>query len=67
LVTEFLRPLEETLEAYGISEIIVAIGLLLVLIFRPQGVFGSQEPSFMVKLGMCQSMRSFDQDQTADP
>jgi branched-chain amino acid transport system permease protein len=51
LVVEFLRPLEEALEAYGISEIIVAIGLLLILIFRPQGIFGSQEPGFLVKSG----------------
>jgi branched-chain amino acid transport system permease protein len=49
LVAEFLRPLEENLEAYGISEIIVAIGLLLILIFRPQGIFGSQEPGFLIK------------------
>jgi len=49
LVAEFLRPLEETMEAYGISEVIIAIGLLLILIFRPQGIFGSQEPGFLVK------------------
>ena len=49
LVSEVLRPLEETMEAYGISEVIIAIGLLLILIFRPQGIFGSQEPSFLVK------------------
>jgi branched-chain amino acid transport system permease protein len=49
LVSEVLRPLEENLEAYGISEIIVAIGLLLILIFRPQGIFGSQEPGFLMK------------------
>jgi len=49
LVSEVLRPLEETMEAYGISEVIIAIGLLLILIFRPQGIFGSQEPGFLVK------------------
>jgi branched-chain amino acid transport system permease protein len=49
LVSEVLRPLEENLEAYGISEIIVAIGLLLILILRPQGIFGSQEPGFLMK------------------
>ncbi len=49
LVSEVLRPLEETMEAYGISEIIVAIGLLLILIFRPQGIFCSQEPGFLMK------------------
>ncbi len=51
LVSEVLRPLEESLEAYGISEVIIAIGLLLILIFRPQGIFGSQEPGFLVKSG----------------
>jgi len=51
LVSEVLRPLEETMEAYGISEVIIAIGLLLILIFRPQGIFGSQEPGFLVKSG----------------
>jgi branched-chain amino acid transport system permease protein len=48
-VSEVLRPLEETMEAYGISEVIIAIGLLLILIFRPQGIFGSQEPGFLMK------------------
>ena len=51
LMSEVLRPLEESLEAYGISEVIIAIGLLLILIFRPQGIFGSQEPGFLVKSG----------------
>lgn len=51
LVSEVLRPLEETMEAYGISEVIIAIGLLLILFFRPQGIFGSQEPDFLVKSG----------------
>ncbi len=49
LVVEILRPLEEFLGAYGISEIIIAIGLLAILIFRPRGLFGSSEPSFLVK------------------
>jgi len=44
---EVLRPLEESLEAYGISEVIMAIGLLMILIFRPQGIFGSREPAFL--------------------
>jgi branched-chain amino acid transport system permease protein len=48
LVVELLRPLEEFFGAYGISEIIVAIGLLFILIFRPRGLFGSGEPSFLV-------------------
>jgi branched-chain amino acid transport system permease protein len=44
-VVEVLRPLEEALEAYGISEVILAIGLVMILIFRPQGIFGSREPA----------------------
>lgn len=47
LITEVLRPLEENLEMYGINEIILAVGLLLILIFRPQGLFGSGEPAFL--------------------
>ncbi len=47
LVVEVLRPLEESLEAYGISEVIMAIGLLMILIFRPHGIFGSGEPAFL--------------------
>jgi branched-chain amino acid transport system permease protein len=49
IVVEVLRPLEESLEAYGISEVIVAIGLLLILLYRPKGLFGSQEPGFVVR------------------
>jgi len=58
LVSEVLRPLEETMEAYGISEVIIAIGLLLILIFRPQGIFGSQEPGFLMK----PAQRVFDEE-----
>jgi len=48
-VVEILSPLEEKLGAYGISEIIISIGLLLILIYRPRGLFGTQEPAFLVK------------------
>ncbi len=44
---EALRPLEESLEMYGISEIILAFGLLMVLIYRPKGMFGGDEPRFL--------------------
>ncbi len=47
LITEVMRPLEESLEMYGINEIILSIGLLLILIFRPQGLFGSSEPGLL--------------------
>ncbi|MFV2093449.1 MAG: hypothetical protein ACC634_10230, partial [Hyphomicrobiales bacterium] len=35
LLSEALRPLEESLELYGLSQ---------VLVFRPYGLFGSAEP-----------------------
>lgn len=47
LVVEVLRPLEESLEAYGISEVILSIALVMILVFRPQGIFGSREPAFL--------------------
>ncbi len=44
---EFLRPMEESLELYGVTEIVMAFVLLLVLIYRPKGMFGSREPRFL--------------------
>lgn len=44
---EALRPLEEGLELYGLSEIILAFGLVLVLIYWPKGMFGNREPRFL--------------------
>jgi len=46
-ITQMLRPLEEGLGAYGMSEMIMAIGLLGILIWRPQGILGSQEPAWL--------------------
>ncbi len=48
LLTEVFRPLEETLSVYGIGEIMMALILILILIFRPQGLFGSREPDFLL-------------------
>ena len=47
-LTEFFRPLEEALEMYGIGEIIMALVLVLILIYRPKGMFGSGEPKFLL-------------------
>lgn len=44
LISEALRPLEESLELYGLSQVLVALALILVLVFRPYGLFGSAEP-----------------------
>ena len=47
-LTEFFRPLEEALEMYGIGEIVMALVLVLILIYRPKGMFGSSEPRFLL-------------------
>jgi branched-chain amino acid transport system permease protein len=46
-LTELFRPLEERLEMYGIAEILMALLLLLILVLRPSGLFGSREPGFL--------------------
>ena len=51
LTPELLRPIEDGVSVgplefgalYGISNIILAIGFILVMIFRPQGLFGERE------------------------
>lgn len=44
VATELLRPLEEAMGLFGASQMIVAVVVLLVLIFRPTGLFGTAEP-----------------------
>jgi branched-chain amino acid transport system permease protein len=51
LTPELLRPIEDGFAlgpitvgaAYGLSNIILAVGFILVMIFRPQGLFGERE------------------------
>ena len=47
-LTEFFRPLEEYFEMYGIGEIMMALVLVLILIYRPKGMFGSGEPKILL-------------------
>ncbi len=47
LLTEAFRPLEEGMNVYGIGEIILSLTLILILIYRPSGIFGSSEPGFL--------------------
>jgi len=47
VLSEALRPIEEAVGLYGLSQVIVALALILVLYFRPQGLFGSGEPAFL--------------------
>ncbi len=48
-LSEMLRPVEESFGLYGMSQVIVALSLIVVLYFRPQGLFGSGEPSLVVR------------------
>lgn len=47
LLGEALKPIEETLELYGLSQALIALGLIVVLRLRPQGLFGSGEPGLL--------------------
>jgi branched-chain amino acid transport system permease protein len=47
-ITEFFRPLEENFEMYGIGEIVMALVLILILIYRPTGMFGNGEPKILI-------------------
>ncbi len=47
-LTEIFRPLEEALNTYGIGEIFMALVLILILIYRPAGLFGGREPGFLL-------------------
>lgn len=49
-LSEALRPAEESLQLYGLSQVVVALSLILVLFFRPQGLFGNREPDFVRRL-----------------
>ena len=50
IFTELLKPLEEAAGVFGVSQIIVALAVLLVLIFRPSGLFGTAEPDLFARL-----------------
>jgi branched-chain amino acid transport system permease protein len=47
IAAELLRPVEEAANLFGASQIIVAIGVILVLIYRPSGLFGAAEPDVL--------------------
>lgn len=49
LGTEGLRPVEESLGLYGMTQVVVALVLILVLIWRPKGLFGLDEPLVATK------------------
>lgn len=44
LLSEGLRPVEESLGLYGLSQLLMALLLIVVLRLRPRGLLGSAEP-----------------------
>jgi branched-chain amino acid transport system permease protein len=47
VLREVLRPVEQAVGAYGLVQILIALGLIATLILRPQGLFGSGEPRIL--------------------
>ncbi|MBN7760518.1 MULTISPECIES: branched-chain amino acid ABC transporter permease [Nitratireductor] len=50
VLSEALRPVEESIGLYGMSQVIVALCLIVVLYLKPGGLFGSGEPAFVRRL-----------------
>jgi len=50
VATEALRPAEEAAGLFGASQMTIAVVVVLVLIFRPAGLFGSAEPNLFAWL-----------------
>lgn len=49
VLSEAVRPIEEALSLYGMSQVIVALCLIGVLLFWPKGLFGSREPALVLR------------------
>ncbi|HVM85649.1 MAG TPA: branched-chain amino acid ABC transporter permease [Candidatus Binatia bacterium] len=47
VLTQLLRPVEEAANLFGASQMIVALVVLVVLITRPKGLFGTAEPDIV--------------------
>lgn len=48
IAKEFFRPLEENYSVYGVGEIFMALVLVVILIYRPQGLMGDSEPKLLL-------------------
>lgn len=49
-ISEGMRPVEESLNFYGLSQVVVALALIVALLYRPAGLFGSGEPGWLKRL-----------------
>jgi branched-chain amino acid transport system permease protein len=47
VLIEIFRPLEENYDIYGIGEVLMALILIVILIYRPIGIFGNREPDVL--------------------
>jgi branched-chain amino acid transport system permease protein len=54
VATELLHPVEEAVGLYGSSQLLLAVAVLLVLIYRPKGLFGTAEPDLFAWIGKWQ-------------
>ena len=43
-----VNKVKQAQETYGLSQIVIAVGLIVILAIRPSGLFGSHEPPFLV-------------------
>ena len=50
VLTQLLRPVEEAANTFGASQMIVAFVVLIVLITRPKGLFGTAEPDLVGRM-----------------
>jgi branched-chain amino acid transport system permease protein len=51
IATEALHPVEEAMGLFGASQMLMALAVLLVLVFRPKGLFGMAEPDLLAWIG----------------
>lgn len=51
IATEALHPVEEAIGLFGASQMLLAVAVLLVLIYRPKGLFGMAEPDLFAWIG----------------
>jgi branched-chain amino acid transport system permease protein len=51
IATEALHPVEEAIGLFGASQMLLAVAVLLVLIYRPKGLFGMAEPDLFGWIG----------------
>ena len=51
IATEALHLVEEAVGLYGLSQMLLAVAVLMVLIFRPKGLFGMAEPDLLGWIG----------------